>query len=111
MMWDIETGSKVTEFADHLVMMSISIQSPQMQIFSLAVRATHSPNCGMCEQEKAVQTFAGHESDINAIHSSQTETLLGLAQRCFLQAVYIRADEANVISQVRLRRIQGMGLY
>ncbi|EZF79069.1 guanine nucleotide-binding protein subunit beta, partial [Trichophyton rubrum MR1448] len=66
-LWDIESGAKITEFADHLGdVMSISINPTSNDVFV-------SGACDMFAKlwdirvGKAVQTFSGHESDINAI--------------------------------------------
>ena len=67
MMWDIETGSKVTEFADHLGdVMSISINPTNANIFVSGACDAFAKLWDV-RTGKAVQTFAGHESDINAI--------------------------------------------
>ncbi|KAJ9054427.1 G protein subunit beta [Entomophthora muscae] len=65
-LWDIEAGNKITEFADHTGdVMSLSL-SPDKNIFvSGACDATAKVwdiRTGRC-----VQTFSGHESDINAV--------------------------------------------
>jgi WD40 repeat protein len=67
MMWDIETGSKVTEFADHLGdVMSISINPTNANVFVSGACDAFAKLWDV-RTGKAVQTFAGHESDINAI--------------------------------------------
>lgn len=67
MMWDIETGSKVTEFADHLGdVMSISINPTNTNVFVSGACDAFAKLWDV-RTGKAVQTFAGHESDINAI--------------------------------------------
>ena len=67
MLWDIETGSKVTEFADHLGdVMSISINPTNQNIFVSGACDAFAKLWDV-RTGKAVQTFAGHESDINAI--------------------------------------------
>lgn len=65
-LWDIDAGVKITEFADHTGdVMSLSL-SPDKNIFiSGACDATAKVwdiRTGRC-----VQTFVGHESDINAV--------------------------------------------
>ncbi|KAK9239744.1 WD40-repeat-containing domain protein [Lipomyces kononenkoae] len=67
MLWDIDTGTRVQEFADHLGdVMSLSINPTNANVFV----------SGACDSfaklwdirvGKAVQTFAGHLSDINAV--------------------------------------------
>jgi guanine nucleotide-binding protein G(I)/G(S)/G(T) subunit beta-1 len=67
MMWDIETGSKVTEFADHLGdVMSLSINPTNANIFVSGACDAFAKLWDI-RSGKAIQTFAGHESDINAI--------------------------------------------
>ncbi|KAJ5678010.1 uncharacterized protein N7477_003643 [Penicillium maclennaniae] len=67
MLWDIESGSKVTEFADHLGdVMSISINPTNQNIFVSGACDAFAKLWDV-RTGKAVQTFAGHESDINAI--------------------------------------------
>jgi len=66
-LWDIEAGSKVTEFSDHNGdVMSLSLNSSDKNIFvSGACDATAKLwdlRTGRC-----TQTFSGHEADINAI--------------------------------------------
>ncbi|MCJ1431303.1 guanine nucleotide-binding protein subunit beta 1 [Xylographa pallens] len=67
MLWDIENGAKVTEFADHLGdVMSISINPTNQNIFVSGACDAFAKLWDI-RTGKAVQTFAGHESDINAI--------------------------------------------
>ncbi|MCJ1478806.1 guanine nucleotide-binding protein subunit beta 1 [Lambiella insularis] len=67
MLWDVETGSKVTEFADHLGdVMSISINPTNQNVFVSGACDAFAKLWDI-RTGKAVQTFAGHESDINAI--------------------------------------------
>ena len=67
MLWDVETGSKVTEFADHLGdVMSISINPTNQHVFVSGACDAFAKLWDI-RTGKAVQTFAGHESDINAI--------------------------------------------
>jgi guanine nucleotide-binding protein G(I)/G(S)/G(T) subunit beta-1 len=67
MKWDVETGSKVTEFADHLGdVMSISINPTNQNTFVSGACDAFAKLWDV-RAGKAVQTFAGHESDINAI--------------------------------------------
>ncbi|PVU92150.1 hypothetical protein BB561_003994 [Smittium simulii] len=65
-LWDTQTGTKITEFDDHTGdIMSISL-SPGNNIFvSGACDAT--AKIWDIRTGKCVQTFAGHESDINAV--------------------------------------------
>jgi guanine nucleotide-binding protein G(I)/G(S)/G(T) subunit beta-1 len=67
MLWDIESGTKVTEFADHLGdVMSISINPTNQNIFVSGACDAFAKLWDI-RTGKAVQTFAGHESDINAV--------------------------------------------
>ena len=67
MKWDIESGQKVTEFADHLGdVMSISINPTNQNTFVSGACDAFAKLWDI-RAGKAVQTFAGHESDINAI--------------------------------------------
>ncbi len=67
MKWDVETGQKVTEFADHLGdVMSISINPTNQNTF-ISGACDAFAKLWDIRAGKAVQTFAGHESDINAI--------------------------------------------
>ncbi|KAA6408550.1 MAG: Guanine nucleotide-binding subunit beta [Lasallia pustulata] len=68
MLWDVETGSKVTEFADHLGdVMSISINPTNQNNVFVSGACDAFAKLWDIRTGKAVQTFAGHESDINAI--------------------------------------------
>ena len=68
MKWDIETGTKVMEFADHLGdVMSISLNPTNQNTF-ISGACDAFAKLWDIRAGKAVQTFAGHESDINAIH-------------------------------------------
>lgn len=68
MLWDVETGSKVTEFADHLGdVMSISINPTNQNVFVSGACDAFAKLWDI-RTGKAVQTFSGHESDINAVH-------------------------------------------
>lgn len=67
MLWDVETGSKVTEFADHLGdVMSISINPTNQNVFVSGACDAFAKLWDI-RTGKTVQTFAGHESDINAV--------------------------------------------
>ena len=67
MLWDVESGSKVTEFADHLGdVMSISINPTNQNVFVSGACDAFAKLWDI-RTGKAVQTFAGHESDINAV--------------------------------------------
>jgi guanine nucleotide-binding protein G(I)/G(S)/G(T) subunit beta-1 len=66
-LWDIEAGSKVTEFSDHNGdVMSVSINPTDKNSFvSGACDAT--AKLWDLRTGKCTQTFTGHESDINAV--------------------------------------------
>jgi guanine nucleotide-binding protein G(I)/G(S)/G(T) subunit beta-1 len=66
-LWDIEAGSKITEFSDHNGdVMSISINPQDKNVFvSGAVDAT--AKLWDLRTGKCTQTFTGHESDINSV--------------------------------------------
>ncbi|KAI1170376.1 guanine nucleotide-binding protein subunit beta [Nemania sp. FL0916] len=67
MKWDIDTGTKVMEFADHLGdVMSISLNPTNQNTF-ISGACDAFAKLWDIRAGKAVQTFAGHESDINAI--------------------------------------------
>jgi guanine nucleotide-binding protein G(I)/G(S)/G(T) subunit beta-1 len=67
MLWDIETGAKLTEFSDHLGdVMSLSINPTNQNIFVSGACDAFAKLWDI-RTGKAVQTFAGHESDINAV--------------------------------------------
>lgn len=67
MLWDVETGSKVTEFADHLGdVMSISINPTNQHVFVSGACDAFAKLWDI-RTGKTVQTFSGHESDINAV--------------------------------------------
>jgi guanine nucleotide-binding protein G(I)/G(S)/G(T) subunit beta-1 len=67
MLWDIDTGAKLTEFSDHLGdVMSLSINPTNQNIFVSGACDAFAKLWDV-RTGKAVQTFAGHESDINAV--------------------------------------------
>ena len=66
-LWDLETGSKVHEFADHLGdVMSLSINPLDANQFVSGACDAFAKLWDI-RQQKCVQTFAAHDSDINAI--------------------------------------------
>ncbi|KAK9474936.1 WD40-repeat-containing domain protein [Dipodascopsis tothii] len=66
-LWDIDKGSKVTEFVDHLGdVMSLSINPTNSNIFVTGACDTFTKVWDI-RTGKAVQTFAGHDSDINSV--------------------------------------------
>ncbi|KAF3930668.1 hypothetical protein ABW19_dt0207411 [Dactylella cylindrospora] len=67
MLWDIDTGARITDFADHLGdVMSLSINPTNSNIFVSGACDAFAKLWDI-RTGKAVQTFAGHESDINAV--------------------------------------------
>ncbi|KAK9453203.1 WD40-repeat-containing domain protein [Dipodascopsis uninucleata] len=67
MLWDIDTGSRVQEFSDHLGdVMSLSINPTNANVFVSGACDTFAKVWDI-RVGKAVQTFAGHDSDINAV--------------------------------------------
>ncbi len=65
-LWDIDSGTRITEFNDHTGdVMSISLSSNPNVFVSGACDAV--AKVWDIRTGKAVQTFAGHESDINAV--------------------------------------------
>lgn len=66
-LWDLETGSKIHEFADHLGdVMSLSINPLDNNQFVSGACDAFAKLWDI-RQQKCVQTFAAHDSDINAI--------------------------------------------
>jgi guanine nucleotide-binding protein G(I)/G(S)/G(T) subunit beta-1 len=67
MLWDLDSGTRVTEFADHLGdVMSISINPTNQNVFVSGACDTFAKLWDI-RTGRSVQTFGGHESDINAI--------------------------------------------
>jgi len=65
-LWDIEAGTKLTEFSDHNGdVMSVSISPDKNSFISGACDAT--AKLWDLRAGKCMQTFLGHESDINAV--------------------------------------------
>ncbi|CAK9784246.1 putative mating factor receptor-coupled G protein [Cutaneotrichosporon oleaginosum] len=66
MLWDVEQGTRISEFTDHTGdVMSVSL-GPNPNIF-VSGACDASAKVWDVRQPKAVQTFTGHESDINAV--------------------------------------------
>jgi guanine nucleotide-binding protein G(I)/G(S)/G(T) subunit beta-1 len=103
MLWDIESGSKVTEFADHLGdVMSISINPTNQNIFVSGACDAFAKLWDI-RTGKAVQTFAGHESDINAIQFFPDGNAFGTGSDDTSCRLFdIRADRELNIYQVCL---------
>jgi len=67
MLWDIDSGTKVSEFTDHLGdVMSLSINPANQNIFVSGACDAFAKVWDI-RTGKVVQTFTGHESDINAV--------------------------------------------
>lgn len=103
MLWDIESGSKVTEFADHLGdVMSISINPTNQNIFVSGACDAFAKLWDI-RTGKAVQTFAGHESDINAIQFFPDGNAFGTGSDDTSCRLFdIRADRELNTYQVRV---------
>ena len=101
MLWDIESGSKVTEFADHLGdVMSISINPTNSNVFVSGACDTFAKLWDI-RMGKAVQTFSGHESDINAIQFFPDGNAFGTGSDDTTCRLFdIRADRELNIYQV-----------
>lgn len=106
MLWDIESGSKVTEFADHLGdVMSISINPTNQNIFVSGACDAFAKLWDI-RTGKAVQTFAGHESDINAIQFFPDGNAFGTGSDDTSCRLFdIRADRELNIYQVWFLRV------
>ena len=101
-LWDIESGSKITEFADHLGdVMSISINPTNNNIFVSGACDAFAKLWDI-RMGKAVQTFSGHESDINAIQFFPDGNAFGTGSDDTTCRLFdIRADRELNIYQVR----------
>ena len=66
MLWDIESGMKVTEFSDHTG--DVMFLCPDAKN-NIMVSGACDATCKVWDIRtgKCVQTFTGHESDINAV--------------------------------------------
>ena len=66
-LWDIDTGTKVTEFTDHLGdVMSLSINPANPNLF-VSGACDCMAKVWDIRMGKSVQTFVGHAEDINAV--------------------------------------------
>lgn len=100
MLWDIDTGAKVTEFSDHLGdVMSLSINPTNQNIFVSGACDAFAKLWDV-RTGKAVQTFAGHESDINAVQFFPDGNAFGTgSDDASCRLFDIRADrELNIYS-------------
>lgn len=65
-LWDIEAGSRITEFSDHNGdVMGVTISPDKNYIVSAACDAT--AKLWDIRAGKCIQTFTGHDADINAV--------------------------------------------
>ncbi len=68
-LWDIDRGTRVVDFADHLGdVMSLSINPTDQNMFISGACDAQTKLWDIRTGGKAAQTFVGHESDINAVH-------------------------------------------
>lgn len=75
-LWDIESGSKVTEFSDHNGdVMHVSVSPDKTMFVSGACDGT--AKLWDIRSGKCTQTFLGHESDINAVQFFPNGKLFG----------------------------------
>lgn len=66
-LWDIDTGTKVTEFTDHLGdVMSLSINPANPNLF-VSGACDCMAKVWDIRMGKCIQTFVGHAEDINAV--------------------------------------------
>jgi WD40 repeat protein len=77
-LWDIDTGTKVTEFTDHLGdVMSLSINPANPNLF-VSGACDCMAKVWDIRMGKSVQTFVGHQEDINAVQYVQTRSIANL---------------------------------
>jgi len=77
MLWDIEAGSKVTEFSDHNGdVMSVSI-NPQDKNMFVSGACDATAKVWDVRSGRCTQTFTGHENDINAVQFFPSGTAFG----------------------------------
>ena len=105
-LWDLETGSKVHEFADHLGdVMSLSINPLDANQFVSGACDAFAKLWDI-RQQKCVQTFAAHDSDINAIQFFPNGNAFGTgSDDASCRLFDIRADrelQSYTVSQVFL---------
>jgi guanine nucleotide-binding protein G(I)/G(S)/G(T) subunit beta-1 len=102
-LWDLETGSKVHEFADHLGdVMSLSINPLDHNQFVSGACDAFAKLWDI-RQQKCVQTFAAHDSDINAIQFFPNGNAFGTgSDDASCRLFDIRADRELASYQVRL---------
>jgi guanine nucleotide-binding protein G(I)/G(S)/G(T) subunit beta-1 len=101
-LWDLETGSKVHEFADHLGdVMSLSINPLDHNQFVSGACDAFAKLWDI-RQQKCVQTFAAHDSDINAIQFFPNGNAFGTgSDDASCRLFDIRADRELASYQVR----------
>jgi guanine nucleotide-binding protein G(I)/G(S)/G(T) subunit beta-1 len=104
-LWDLETGSKVHEFADHLGdVMSLSINPLDSNQFVSGACDAFAKLWDI-RQQKCVQTFAAHDSDINAIQYFPNGNAFGTgSDDASCRLFDIRADRELQSYTVRLFR-------
>ncbi|RCI07602.1 hypothetical protein L249_1594 [Ophiocordyceps polyrhachis-furcata BCC 54312] len=91
MKWDVETGQKVTEFADHLGdVMSISLNPTNQNTF-ISGACDSFAKLWDIRAGKAVQTFAGHDISLNPTNQN---TFISGACDSFAKLWDIRAGKA-----------------
>jgi guanine nucleotide-binding protein G(I)/G(S)/G(T) subunit beta-1 len=108
-LWDLETGSKVHEFADHLGdVMSLSINPLDHNQFVSGACDAFAKLWDI-RQQKCVQTFAAHDSDINAIQFFPNGNAFGTgSDDASCRLFDIRADRELASYQVRLPAFGGV---
>ncbi|KAK6508292.1 guanine nucleotide-binding protein subunit beta 1 [Arthrobotrys conoides] len=104
MLWDIDTGARITDFADHLGdVMSLSVNPTNSNIFVSGACDAFAKLWDI-RTGKAVQTFAGHESDINAVQFFPDGNAFGTGSDDATCRLFdIRADrELNIYSSEQI---------
>lgn len=108
--WDIETGQKVIEFADHLGdVMSISLHPTNQSTF-ISGACDAFAKLWDIRAGKVVQTFAGHESDINAVQFlPDGQSFVTGSDDATCRLFDIRADRELNLYGVRWRACRRLG--
>mmetsp|Transcript_25347 Transcript_25347/g.65484 ORF Transcript_25347/g.65484 Transcript_25347/m.65484 type:complete len:350 (+) Transcript_25347:50-1099(+) len=69
MLWDIETGSLVTQYASHNGdVMSVAVMERRGDMYFVSGACDATAKLWDVRAEQCQQTFTGHESDINFVH-------------------------------------------
>eukprot|EP01087_Luapelamoeba_hula_P021658 TRINITY_DN760_c0_g1_i2.p1 TRINITY_DN760_c0_g1~~TRINITY_DN760_c0_g1_i2.p1 ORF type:complete len:349 (-),score=46.07 TRINITY_DN760_c0_g1_i2:279-1325(-) len=77
MLWDVATGAKVSEFADHNGdVMSISV-APDKSSYFISGACDATAKLWDVRAGRCMQTFTGHNSDLNAVHYLPTGNAFG----------------------------------